>query len=85
MSLLHIVSLHDAKVGAFAAPMYFRSLAEAIRTLALECASNPDLVISKSPSDFILFHLGTFDQESGTFATMIPHSLGVLSDLLSAS
>lgn len=60
-----ICTIHDAKVGAFTMPVYFRTEGAAHRSF--EQAMKEDPNISKWPADYNLYILGTFDDDNAKF------------------
>lgn len=64
--LLVIVSVLDLKVKAFGRPFFARTNEEAVRSFTGEvnraAADNP---LSAYPQDFVLYSIGTFDDETG--------------------
>ncbi|UOF78864.1 DNA binding protein vP5 [Microviridae sp.] len=64
MKLL-LCAIYDSKIEAFEKPIFFRSLAEALRAWSTVCndAQSP---MSQYPEDFVLFQLGEVDLSSGS-------------------
>lgn len=71
MAKLKIFSVRDSKTEVFLAPHFLAHTGQAIRSFT-EAANNPDTQLCKYPSDFTLFELGEFDQETGV-VTCYPH------------
>lgn len=69
--ILHVMSVHDKAVRAFMQPFYARSIGEAIRSFT-ELANDPQTNVARHPSDFVLFDLGEFDDNSGLFISREP-------------
>lgn len=63
---LIMCSIFDSAVNTYSPPFCVRSLGLALRDFRAE-ATNPQSRISKSPSDYSLFVLGTYDDESAGF------------------
>lgn len=65
---LVIASVFDTASQAFMRPMFVPHVGQASRSFADE-VNRPaqDNVMFNHPEDFILFQLGTFDEESGAF------------------
>lgn len=78
----NIYAVLDARAGIYSAP--FLSINDAVAIRALEqAATDPNCDISKSPLDYFLQLLGTFDDESGRFNILeapkpIAHALQLL-------
>ena len=64
MNVLHIYSIHDAAVAAFATPFVAATDVAASRVFS-GVVNEPGSVYSIQPSDFTLFRVGTFDVMSG--------------------
>lgn len=83
MSNKIMVTVKDVKVEAYFPPFSVRTKGEAIRSFSDEINNNPDSLIGKHPSDYILFVVGEFDEQTGKLiAYDAPHSLGVGSDFV---
>lgn len=61
---LVVVAVRDSAVDAFMRPFFVPSTAFAVRSLREEM-KNAESPLAKTPQDFALFELGTFDEESG--------------------
>lgn len=74
----NLFSIFDTAAKRFKEPFYAPTVEYAIRmfrdTANLMRDDNP---IAKFPEDYVLFHVGEFDQESGELTSWEPHSLGV--------
>lgn len=77
MAKLQVYSVFDAKVEAFAQPFFMRTNGEALRGW-IDVCNDKSTNFNKYPSDFTLFHLGEFDEDTG-FITCFktPISLGL--------
>ncbi|WNK13782.1 MAG: nonstructural protein [Microvirus sp.] len=62
--MLQIVALFDQAVEAFGTPFFVPHIGSAVRSFTDE-ASNPESAIYKHPTDYSLYHIGTFDPASG--------------------
>lgn len=60
---LVLCSVQDTVAGVYSRPFCARSDAEAQRIFAQICVEDP--TVSKSPSDYRLYRLGTFDELEG--------------------
>lgn len=69
--LLIAVAVRDSAVDAFMRPFFTPSTAFAVRSF-FEAVKEADSPMSKAPQDYALFHLGSFDEESGKFENL-PH------------
>lgn len=70
----YIVSVKDTAIDTFEAPFFVRSNGEAIRGFS-DAVSDAQSPISKHPSDYLLFGLGSFDSDSGVFDTHAPQQI----------
>lgn len=59
-----LVALYDRATEAHAAVMTVRTRGEAIRSFRAECA-NKQSPIAQNPTDFELWELGTYNDETG--------------------
>lgn len=66
MAKMHIVAVWDRAADAFMNPFVVPSLGLAIRSFQDEI-NRPEGDMFKHPDDFDLYHLGLFDQDTGTF------------------
>lgn len=63
------VAVRDSAVDAFMRPFFVPTTAFAVRSFGEEM-KNADSPMAKSPQDFALFELGSFDEESGRFENL---------------
>ena len=64
MQSLIVISIYDIKSGTYSKPMYALNMPVAQRMFVEACA-DPDTYLRKSPEDYTLYQLGTFDDSSG--------------------
>lgn len=77
-----IFVVRDTKVGAFATPFYLENISVAMRAFA-HAANDPTTDVGRYPSDFSLYHLGTYDDETAKFDLMPePFHLALASTLV---
>lgn len=70
----HLFCILDSVAGVFMAPFVARSRVDAIRQISGSKAS-PDIAntpIAAKPHEFVLYEIGTFDDESGVIS---PHQM----------
>lgn len=73
---MKIYTIHDAKAEFHFQPFYARTNADAMRTFTQTVNdNNPQNLIAQSPSDFTLFYIGEFDEQSGVISPAERHSL----------
>lgn len=81
---LEIFAVHDTAADAFLSPHFFQTTAIAIRAFGQSCA-DPDSGFHAHPSDYTLFHIGTFDQDTGEIVPCTPHSVAKALDFAPSS
>ena len=59
-----LAALYDRATEAFAPVMTVHTRAEATRSFRKEC-SNPSSPLNQNPTDYELFVVGTYDEETG--------------------
>ena len=65
---LHVVSVRDRAADAFGRPIFVAAIGQAIRSFQDEInRSGENNEMNKHPDDYDLYHLGTWDDESGKF------------------
>lgn len=67
---LHIFSIYDSAVGAYMQPFFARSTGDAVRSFQ-DAVNDPKTSFNAHSSDYTLFYLGTFDDDSGTFGASV--------------
>lgn len=70
MSKLKIYSTFDAKLKTFTHMFTTSHTGQALRMWEQEC-NDPKSMLSKYPTDFVLYEVGVFDQDKGMIE---PHS-----------
>ncbi|AXL15285.1 nonstructural protein [Microviridae sp.] len=78
MKLL-VFSVRDSKAEFYAPPFYARTVGEAVRIFA-DTANNPESALNHHPVDFVLYHVGSFDQETGRFTAQDPIGYGAAAE-----
>jgi hypothetical protein len=73
-----VFSIFDAKAKAFSDPIYLPNVAIAERAFKI-AANDPTSHICQTPTDYTLFHLGEWDDETGTQTPISPLSIGLAS------
>lgn len=62
--MLQMFTVYDTAVEAYMTPFFMRSKGEAIRSFEAAC-KDPEHNFAKNPTDFVLFYLGEYDDETG--------------------
>ena len=80
--VLKIFSVFDEKAETFSPPMFLKHNGEALRSFQQVVEDNTSM-ISKFPSDYKLYALGTFDDVAGMFeGVKTPEFLANASDFV---
>lgn len=58
-----IFTVYDSKAQSYLPPFYMQSTGQAMRTFEDEC-NNKESLFNKHPSDFTLFEIGSFDDQT---------------------
>lgn len=75
-----VLAVYDSKALMYKAPIFVPAVGAGIRAFSDAC-NDPQIDFCKHPSDYILYHIGDFDDCSGQFVNVIPPAhLGVGSD-----
>lgn len=73
MAKLQAFAIRDIQIGLYNRPYFLVSKGQAIRSFTDECnRPSDDNPMYKHPSDYELFYLGEYDEESGLFVSMNP-------------
>lgn len=68
---MEIVAVRDRATEAYAQPIFVPALGVAIRSFQDEVnREDPNNNLNLHPEDFALFHLGTYDDNTGLFDTL---------------
>lgn len=79
MMLLNIYSIYDNKAKAFSSPFYMQNDEVAKRVFHI-MANNPESDYYHHPDDFILYHIGAFEDGTAAITQIDPiQNLGVAS------
>lgn len=73
--------LLDAKTGAHSLPMFFATDGAAIRAV-IDIGLDGSTQVGRHPSDFVLYHIGGFDDSTGILHPLEFHSFGSVASLL---
>jgi len=66
--ILQAYTVFDNKALTYQPPWYSHNDGVAMRQLQ-EAAGDPNTSLSRHPKDFALFHIGSFDDQTGAFTT----------------
>lgn len=75
---IHIFAIKDRGINAYMRPFFGQHPNQAIRMFQDEC-NRPDGEVIKHPDDYDLYHLGTFNEETGQIKMLEqgPHQLAL--------
>lgn len=77
-----VFSVYDSKASLWMNPFFMQANGQAIRAFSDE-ANDPKSQLGRHPTDFVLFCIGEFDDNTGQLvAFMPPTQLGMASDYL---
>lgn len=71
---MHMFTIRDSAIDSYGNPFCARSIPEATR-IFLDEVRNPESQLHKHPEDFALFHLGSYNPDTGLFSTDTPHQI----------
>lgn len=72
---LFAFSLFDVGASYFNTPFFFGQKGQAVRAM-IELGSDLSTTVGRYPSDFHLYVVGTFDDQTGVLERVAPESLG---------
>lgn len=67
--ILNAYTIYDTK-GLIFAPPFFSVNHGTARRMLRDLANDPNTQIGRHPSDFVLYNLGTYDDQKGMFALL---------------
>lgn len=71
---MKIISVQDTKAEAFLQPICVRTIPEALRLFEQQ-TKDPNSQFSKTPEDFILHHIGDYNELTGEITPCSPHAV----------
>ena len=76
-------SVYDTVAKVYAPPFYVNTVGEAVRSLANAVNDKNMGDLCKHPKDFILFEIGSWDDNTGLLTAVVPpERLGLASDFV---
>lgn len=66
-----VMSVYDNKARIFLAPFTCVNISVAVRSFT-EAANTPEMMPCKHPEDFMLFHIGRWDDDTGMTESLNP-------------
>lgn len=79
--ILKAYALFDEKAGAFALPFFCQNHSIAIR-MVQEVGMDLNTTVGRHPNDFILYHVGEWDDQVGQFIAFPVVGLGLVGALI---
>lgn len=82
--ITHAFAIQDIKIGVFHAPFFFMHEALALRAFG-DMAKDANTSIGRHPADFVLYRIGTFDDQVGALSPLPSfHSYGSALSLITS-
>lgn len=82
--LMSVFSIYDAGISTWMPPLFVRNKGEILRWF-MESVNDPQSKLSKYPSDYTLFEIGTWDDDKCKFSLLsTPVSVGLAIEYLKA-
>ena len=78
---MNIFTILDTKSAAYMTPFCVSTAGVALRHFS-DSVNNSDTPFFKHPEDYILFHIGYFDEHTGELVTQPPASVAKAVDLI---
>lgn len=76
-------AVYDTVAKVYAPPFYVNTKGEALRSLSNAVNDKQMGDLAKHPSDFILYVIGSFDDNAGLLTAVVPpEKLGIASDFV---
>ena len=69
---IRIFTVFDQKAAAYLQPFFSPTVGTAVRAFS-DTVNDPNSMLSKHPSDFTLFEIGGFDDQSGVVSSLSSH------------
>ena len=69
MPKMQMFTIYDRKAEAYAQPVFYPSTGAAIRAFA-DAVNKPGNDFSAHPEDFMLFHIGSFNEDTAEFINL---------------
>lgn len=82
---LEMMAIYDSASAAYLPPFVVATVAMMQRQLQEQAERDANHSFVKYSEQFVVFHLGAFDNETGLVTSMPPTSLGTIQSLLARS
>lgn len=80
---MEIYAVRDSAVAGYMRPFFVQTRAVAMRSI-VDALGDPETTLSRFPSHYSLWYLGTFDDQSGCIESIPPEHICNLIDLVPA-
>jgi len=80
----YIFTIYDSKAKAYLTPFFIHEDGMALRVFA-DCINDTTHQFGKHPEDYILFNIGSWEDEKAKFSTNIPTALATGIELVKPS
>lgn len=77
--ILNVYAIHDAAINAYSQPFYSHTNGSALRAFS-DHVNDANSGPNKHPQDYSLFHLGTFDDQTGALSPATPTRIGTATE-----
>lgn len=74
-------TLLDSKTGIYSQPVYFATDGAAVRSI-IELGLDTNTMVGRHPSDYVLYSIGGFDDNTGMFQSLEVFSFGTVASLI---
>jgi len=71
LAKVRVFSPYDGKLGVFLQPFTFLHSGQALRAWE-EIVNDPTSMFSKHPADFVLYEVGSFEEDKGLLEPLVP-------------
>lgn len=78
--ILEVYAVHDAAIGAFNAPLFFRSRGEAVRAFQNACGTEANF--KTHAKDYTFWLIGSYDDSNGAIVRVEPDRVCGASDFV---
>lgn len=77
-----VFSVYDSKAKAYGVPFFMPSSGVAVRAFS-DLSNDPQSMVFRHANDFVLYEIGSFDDNSGRLTFIVPHiQLGIGADFV---
>lgn len=83
--ILKAFAIYDSKALCYGVPFFMASVGSAVRAFG-DLANDRQSTVSKHPSDYVLYGIGEYDDNTGLMAHSVPYqNLGIGADFIGVS